>query len=252
MRPEFRESAKDVVMDQPLGRKLLAEYLGSLLLAALVIGSGIAAQRLSPGDTGLQLTENAAVTAVGLFAIILMFGPVSGAHFNPVVSFVDAAFGGLPWRHAFAYLPVQVAGCVSGAVLANLMFSAGAVSISTTHRATLAHGLSEVVATAGLIVVIFSLARSGRADRAPAAVGTYIGAAYWFTSSTSFANPAITVGRMFSDTFAGIAPSSAPVFIATQVVGGGLALLLVRALYPDIKPAQAAEVVVPHAASSAR
>ena len=231
-------------MEQPLPRKLVAEYLGSLLLAALVIGSGIAAQRLSPGDTGLQLMENAAATAAGLFAIILMFGPVSGAHFNPVVSFVDAALGGLPWRDALAYLPVQVAGCVSGAVLANLMFAGNAVSISTTHRATQAHGVSEVVATIGLILVIFSLARSGRAERAPAAVGAYIGAAYFFTSSTSFANPAITVGRMFSDTFAGIAPASAPLFIAAQVVGGGLALLLVRLLYPGISTSQAAEVVV--------
>lgn len=233
-------------MEQPLPRKLIAEYLGSLLLAALVIGSGIAAQRLSPLDTGLRLTENAAATAAGLFAIILMFGPVSGAYFNPVVSFVDAAFGGLPWRHAFAYLPVQIAGCVSGAVLANLMFGASAVSISTNHRATAAHGLSEVVATVGLILVISSLARSGRAEKAPAAVGAYIGAAYWFTSSTSFANPAITIGRMFSDSFAGIAPSSVPLFIAAQVVGGVLALLLVRALYPDITAQQAAKVVVPH------
>lgn len=239
-------------MEQPLPRKLVAEYLGSLLLAALVIGSGIAAQRLSPGDTGLQLTENAAATATGLFAIILMFGPVSGAHFNPIVSFVDAALGGLSWRHAFAYLPVQIVGCVSGAVLANLMFSASAVSISTTHRATAAHGLSEVVATVGLILVIFSLARSGRGERAPAAVGAYIGAAYWFTSSTSFANPAITVGRMFSDTFAGIAPASSPVFLAAQVVGGGLALLLVRVLYPGVTPSQAAEVVVPHVAVPSR
>ena len=238
-------------MEQPLSRKLVAEFLGSMLLAALVIGSGIAAQRLSPGDTGLQLAENAAATAAGLFALILMFGPISGAHFNPVVSFVDAAFGGLPWRHALAYLPVQVAGCVGGAVLANLMFSGAAVSISTTHRATAAHGLSEVVATAGLILMIFSLARSGRTERAPAAVGAYIGAAYWFTSSTSFANPAITLGRMFSDTFAGIAPSSAPLFLAAQILGGGLALLLVRALYPGVAAARAADVVIPHTAASA-
>ena len=233
-------------MAQPLSRKLLAEYLGSLLLAALVIGSGIAAQRLSPHDAGLELTENAAATAAGLFAIILMFGPVSGAHFNPVVSFVDAAFGGLPWRHALAYLPAQILGCISGAVLANLMFGASAVSISTTHRATFAHGLSEVVATIGLILVIFALARSGRADRAPAAVGAYIGAAYWFTSSASFANPAITIGRMFNNSFAGIAPASAPLYIAAQVVGGGLALLLVRTLYPDMTARQAETVVVPH------
>lgn len=218
----------------PLSRKLVAEFIGSLLLAALVIGSGIAAQRLSPGDTGLQLTENAAATAAGLFAIIVMFGPVSGAHFNPVVSAVDAALGGLSWRHAMAYMPVQVAGCVSGAVLANLMFSAAVVSISTKDRATVTHGLSEVVATIGLVLVIFALVRSGRAERAPAAVGAYIGAAYWFTSSTSFANPAITIGRMFSDSFAGIAPASVPLFIAAQVIGGGLAILLVRVLYPAV------------------
>jgi len=216
----------------PLGRRLLAEFLGSAFLAALVIGSGIAAQRLSPGQTGLELLENSAVTAAGLFAIILMFGPVSGGHFNPVVSFADAAFGGLSWRDATAYLPAQVAGCTAGAVLANAMFALPAVSISVKHRASGAHFLSEVVATAGLLVVIFALARSGRARTAPAAVGAYIGAAYWFTSSTSFANPAITIGRMFSDTFAGIAPSSAPAFIGAQIVGGVLAVGIIKALYP--------------------
>ncbi len=239
-------------MEQPLPRKLAAEYLGSLLLAALVIGSGIAAQRLSPGDTGLQLTENAAATAAGLFTIILMFGPVSGAHFNPVVSVVDAAFGGLPWRHALAYLPAQVAGCISGAVLANLMFSTNAVSISTTHRATPAHGLAEVVATAGLILVIFSLARSGRAERAPAAVGAYIGAAYFFTSSASFANPAITIGRMFSDTFAGIAPGSVLSFIGAQIIGGALAIAIIKTLYPAITSAEAADIIVPHRGEAGR
>ena len=185
----------------------------------MVIGSGIAAQRLSPGNTGLQLFENAAATAAGLFAIILMFGPVSGGHFNPVVSFVDAAFGGLRWRDAAAYLPVQVAGCVVGAVVANVMFSLAAIELSTKHRASPAHFLSEVVATLGLLLVIFALARSGRSRSAPAAVGAYIGAAYFFTSSTSFANPAITIGRMFSNTFAGIAPSSVPSFRGRP--GGG-------------------------------
>jgi arsenate reductase len=145
---------------------------------------------------------------------------------------VDAALGGLAWWRALAYVPVQIAGCVSGAVVANLMFSAPAISISTKDRATTAHGLAEVVATIGLVLVIFTLTRSGRGERAPAAVGAYIGAAYWFTSSTSFANPAITIGRMFSDTFAGIAPSSVPLFLAAQLVGGGLAVLLVRGLYP--------------------
>ena len=175
-----------------------------------------------------------------------MFGPVSGGHFNPVVSFVDAAFGGLSWRDAAAYLPAQVTGCIGGAVLANLMFALPAVSISAKHRATPAHFLSEVIATLGLIVVIFALARSGRSRSAPAAVGAYIGAAYFFTSSTSFANPAITIGRMFSDTFAGIAPASAPAYIAAQVIGGALAVAVIRALYPRLTPAEAADIIVPH------
>ena len=149
-----------------LWRRLLAEFLGSAFLAAVVIGSGIAAQRLSPGQTGLELLENAAATAAGLFAIILMFGPVSGGHFNPVVSFVDAAFGGLSWRDAAAYLPAQVAGCIAGAVLANLMFALPAVTISAKHRASPAHFLSEIIATLGLLLVIFALARSGRARSA--------------------------------------------------------------------------------------
>jgi arsenate reductase len=230
----------------PLWRRLLAEFLGSGFLAALVIGSGIAAQRLSPGQTGLELFENAAATAAGLFAIILMFGPVSGGHFNPVVSFVDAVFGGLRWREAAAYLPAQVAGCITGAVAANLMFALPAVTISAEHRASPAHFLSEIIATLGLLLVIFALARSGRARTAPAAVGAYIGAAYFFTSSASFANPAITIGRMFSDTFAGIAPSSVLPFIAAQVLGGILAVGVIKALYPAITPADAAEIIVPH------
>jgi glycerol uptake facilitator-like aquaporin len=210
-------------MTPSLPRRLLAEFLGAAFLAALVIGSGIAAQRLSPDDTGLQLLYNSAATAAGLFAIILMFGPVSGGHFNPVVSLVDAAFGGLSRRDALAYIPAQITGCVSGAVAANAMFS-----------------------TLGLLLVIFALARSGRISTAPAAVGAYIGAAYWFTSSTSFANPAITVGRMFSDTFAGIAPASAPAFVVAQLVGGVVALGLIRTLYPDVTPTEASAVVVPH------
>lgn len=229
-----------------LWRRLAAEFLGSAFLAALVIGSGIAAQRLSPGDTGLELLENAAATAGGLFAIILMFGPVSGGHFNPVVSFADAAFRGVSWRDAAAYLPAQVAGCIAGAIAANAMFALPAVSISVKSRASGPHFLSEIIATIGLILVIFALARSGRSQVTPAAVGAYIGAAYFFTSSASFANPAITVGRMFSDTFAGIAPASAPAFIAAQVVGGILAIGLVRLLYPGITPAEAADVAVPH------
>lgn len=230
----------------PLPRRLFAEFLGSAFLAATVVGSGIAAAQLSPGDTGLQLLENAAATAAGLFTFILMFGPVSGAHFNPVVSLVDAAFGGLRWRHAFSYIPAQVAGCIAGAVAANLMFDLSPVSISTTHRASDSHLFAEVIATFGLLLVIFALARSERGNLAPAAVGAYIGSAYFFTSSTSFANPAIDVGRMFSDTFAGIAPASVPAFVVVQLLGGVAAIVVIRVLYPGLTPDEAAKVMLPH------
>ncbi len=232
----------------PLPRRLFAEFLGSAFLAATVIGSGIAASQLSPGDTGLQLFENAAATAAGLFTFILMFGPVSGAHFNPVVSLVDAAFGGLSWRHACAYIPAQVLGCIAGAVAANVMFDLSAISISTTHRASPPHLFAEVIATLGLLLVIFSLARSRRGNLAAAAVGAYIGAAYFFTSSTSFANPAIDVGRMFSDSFAGIAPASVPAFVVVQLLGGVVAFFVIRVLYPDLTPDEASEVMLPHEA----
>jgi glycerol uptake facilitator-like aquaporin len=233
-------------MKAPLPRRLFAEFLGSAFLAATVIGSGIAAVQLSPGNVGLQLFENAAATAAGLFTFILMFGPVSGAHFNPVVSLVDASFGGLRWRHALAYIPAQVCGCIAGAIAANGMFALSAVSISTTHRASPSHLFAEVVATLGLLLVIFSLARTRRGASAPAAVGAYIGAAYFFTSSTSFANPAISIGRMFSNTFAGIAPASVPPFVVAQLIGGAVAIVVIRTLYPDITPDEAAEIMVPH------
>jgi glycerol uptake facilitator-like aquaporin len=213
-------------------RRCAAEFLGAGLLAAVVVGSGIAAERLSPGDVGLQLLENALATALALPVLILLFIHVSGAHFNPVVSLVDSALGMRSWRDTAAYIPVQIIGCIGGAVLANLMFGAAAVSISAKERLTGATFLAEVVATAGLVLVIFALARTGRASVIPAAVGAYIGAAYFFTSSTSFANPAITIGRMFSDTFAGIAPSSAFGFIAAQLLGGAVGLVLVRYFYP--------------------
>ncbi len=233
-------------MSAPLPRRLLAELLGSAFLAALVIGSGIAAQTLSPGDVGLQLLENAASTAGGLFAIILMFGPISGGHFNPAVSLADARFGGIGWRDALAYISVQIAGCALGAIVANAMFSLAAVSISTHHRASPAHLFSEAIATAGLLLVIFALARTGRARTAPAAVGAYIGAAYFFTSSASFANPAISVGRMLSNTFAGIAPTSVPAFVLAQLFGTLCAVLAIGVLYPDVTPEEAADVVLPH------
>ena len=206
--------------------------MGSLLLAAIVIGSGIAAQTLSPNAVGLELLENAAATAVGLYFLILVLGPVSGAHFNPVVSLVDAVTGGLRWRDVPGYVGAQVLGCVTGAIVANLMFSRAAVSISTHHRASSAHLFAEVVATAGLILVIFGLTRTGRGQHCASAVGSYIGAAYFFTSSTSFANPAIAVGRMFSNSFAGIAPASVPGFVGAELVGGAVGYVVITALFP--------------------
>jgi glycerol uptake facilitator-like aquaporin len=212
-------------------RRVTAEFAGAAGLTVVVIGSGIAAARLST-DPGMQLLENALVTALGLTVLILVFAPVSGAHLNPVVTLVDAALGGRPWADVARYLPAQLAGCIAGAVLANLMFGLAAVTWSTTERATWPHLLAEGVATAGLVFVVFALARTGRGALVAPAVGAYIGAAYFFTSSTSFANPAITVGRMFSDTFAGIAPASAPAFVVAQLVGALVGWLAVRALFP--------------------
>ena len=219
-------------MNSGLLRRLAAELLGSALLTALVIGSGIAAQRLSPDDVGLQLLENVFAIALGLPVLILVFVQISGAHFNPVVSLVDSLSGLRAWRDTALYIPVQIGGCIVGAILANLMFGDPAITISTTERLAPGAFLGEVVATAGLILVIFGLARSGRSNLTPVAVGAYIGAACFFTSSASFANPAITIGRMFSDTFAGIAPGSAPGFILAQLIGAAVGYLLVRFLHP--------------------
>lgn len=220
-------------------RRLLAEFLGTLLLTAVIVGSGIAAAKLSPGDPGLALGENAAATALGLFVIIAVFAPISGAHLNPVISIVDAILGRRTWRDAAAYIPAQIVGCTTGTVLANLMFGGPAVSLSANDRLTPATFLSESVATAGLVLVVFVLARTGRERFTPAAVAAYIGAAYFFTSSTSFANPAVTIGRMFSDTFTGISPASVPGFIGAQLVGAAIGLLLVRVLAPMAQPKEA-------------
>ncbi|WP_338100706.1 MIP/aquaporin family protein [Microbacterium excoecariae] len=214
-----------------LPREATAEFVGSALLAAIVIGSGIMASRLS-SDPGLQLLENALATALGLGVLIAMFAPASGAHFNPVVTLADAALGSRSWRQVAAYVPAQIAGCVVGAVLANAMFGLPAVSWASTDRVSPGNLLSEGVATAGLVAVIFLLVRTGRGALAAPAVGAYIGAAYWFTASTSFANPAITIGRMFSDTFAGIAPGSVLPFLAAQVNGAALGLGLAVWLAP--------------------
>ncbi|OKI85222.1 MIP family protein [Micromonospora sp. CB01531] len=237
-------------MSLALPRRASAEFAGTALLVAAVVGSGIAAARLSPTDVGLQLLENAIATALALGALILTFGPVSGAHFNPVVSAVDWWLGrragtGLTARELAAYTAAQIGGAIVGAVLADLMFGLSAVTWSRTDRTGGNLWLAEVVATAGLVVLVFALARSDRTSAAPAAVGAYIGAAYWFTSSTSFANPAVTIGRAFTDTFAGIAPTSVPGFIAAQLVGGLVAIAALAAWYPHAADTADA-VVVPH------
>ncbi|OJX63552.1 MAG: aquaporin family protein [Micrococcales bacterium 73-13] len=219
----------------PLWRRAAAELLGTGLLVTVVVGSGIAAQRLSPGDVGLQLLENSIATALGLTVLILIFQPVSGAHLNPVVTLADRALGARHrGREIAVYLVAQIIGGIGGALLANLMFGVPA-ALSATDRATPGQALGEVVATAGLILTIFALARTGRAALIAPAVGAYIGAAYWFTSSTSFANPAVTIGRIFTDTFAGIAPTSALWFLAAQLVGGAVGVGLVLLLFPNRK-----------------
>lgn len=243
-------------MNPSPARRLLAEFLGTALLVAVVVGSGIAAQQLSPDDIGLQLLENSMATVFGLAALILMFGPVSGAHFNPVVSLADWFLGrrvgkGLSLVQVGAYVVAQIVGGIGGALLANVMFDVDQ-AISTKDRATGGHFVAEIVATAGLVALIFALVRSDRGALAAPAVGGYIGAAYWFTSSTSFANPAVTIGRIFSDTFAGIAPGSVAPFILAQLVGLVVGVLLILALYPvagNRVEDRADDVVVPHSNS---
>jgi glycerol uptake facilitator-like aquaporin len=230
-------------MKPELSRRVIAETVGTALLVAVVVGSGIAAQRLSPGDVGLQLLENSIATAAGLVALILAFGSVSGAHFNPVVTLADRWLGGITTRDALAYIPAQIVGACIGAVIANLMFDVDPITFSTHSRSSGGLWLGEMVATFGLLMVILGVVRSGRSSAAPFAVASYIAAAYWFTSSTSFANPAVTIGRTLTDTFAGIKPSSAPLFIVAQFVGGAGAVALARFLYPDLP---AADLVVPH------
>ncbi|URN08901.1 aquaporin family protein [Actinomadura madurae] len=215
-----------------LPRRALAEALGTALLVTVVVGSGIMATRLSPQDVGVQLLENSIATAFGLTALILMFGSVSGAHLNPVVTAVDCLLQGRPLRDAAAYVPAQVLGAIGGAALANLMFDLPGVTTAGRDRSQPQLWLSEAVATLGLVLLIFALVRTGRTALAAPAVGAYIGAAYWFTSSTSFANPTVTIGRTFSDTFAGIAPASVPGFIAAQFLGAALGAALIAVFYP--------------------
>jgi glycerol uptake facilitator-like aquaporin len=226
-----------------LARSATAEAVGTALLVAIVVGSGIFAQRLSPGDEGLQLLENSMATAFGLMALILAFGKVSGAHFNPVVTLADRFLGGVDTRRAVAYIGAQVAGGCAGSVIANLMFDLPAVEWSAHTRTGSGLWLGEFVATFGLLTVILGVVRSGRADAAPFAVGAYIGAAYWFTSSTSFANPAVTVARTLTDTFAGIGPGSVPGFVIAQGAGATAAVALALFLHPAL-PNDADRIVV--------
>jgi arsenate reductase len=230
-------------VDRELARRASAEAVGTALLVAVVVGSGIAAQRLSPKDTGLELLENALATGAGLVALILAFGSVSGAHFNPVVTLADRILGGTTTRDGCWYVGAQIVGACIGCMIANVMFNLAAVNVSTHTRSSGALWLSEAIATFGLLIVIFGVVRAGRLGLAPFAVGAYITAAYWFTSSTSFANPAVTIGRTLSNTFAGIKPSSVPMFVVMQIIGGLVAVFAARFWYPDL-PADA--VVVPH------
>lgn len=213
-------------------RRLAAEALGTAFLVVAVVGSGITASRLSPDDVGLQLLENAAATAGALVGLILMFGAVSGAHFNPAVTLVDRLLGSISTRDAAGYAIAQTIGGCAGSVVANVMFELPALQLATRDRSSGALWLSEVVATVGLLLVIHGCVRTGRASAVPYAVGVWIGGAYWFTSSTSFANPAVTIARTLSDSFAGIAPASAPMFLVMQLIGAAIAYGLVRLFYP--------------------
>ena len=230
-------------MKPSLRRRLTAEFFGTLLLVATVVGSGIMAGRLANGNVALALLANTIATGATLVALILTFGRISGAHFNPVVSVADALEGGLPWSETLAYVFAQVLGGIGGTILAHAMFSLPFVSLSRHVRSGPAQFISEFTATFGLLSVIWGCSRS-RSNVVPFAVGSYITAAYWFTASTSFANPAVTIARCLSDTFAGIRPIDVPLFIAAQFAGGIIATLLFRWLVPSL-PSTAKNLLVP-------
>lgn len=219
-------------------RRIAAEGLGSLLLAATVIGSGIMAERLAAGNLAVALIANTGATVAVLATLIALLGPVSGAHFNPAVSLVQALRGALPWRDAGAYAAIQILGCCAGAILAHAMFSLALIQSSLHARTGMGQWLAEFVATLGLLLVVLG---HRKAQDAPWMVSAWIGAAYWFTSSTSFANPAITIARALSDTFAGISPSHVPAFILAQCLGALAALPVARWLFANAKPDSAAE-----------
>ena len=225
-------------------RRLVAEGLGTALLLAAVVGSGIMGERLAGGNVAIALLANALATGAALVALILTFGPISGAHFNPVVTLADASQGGLPWRLVPGYLAVQVIGAFAGVIAAHLMFGCPVLFASAHARAGGAQLFSEFVATFGLVATIWGCARR-RSEAVPFAVAAYIVAAYWFTASTSFANPAVTLARAATNTFAGIRPADVPGFILAQLAGGAAATVLFRWLVPAL-PATAKDVVVPH------
>ena len=215
-------------------RRVLAEAVGTFFLLLAVVGSGIMAQTLSPHDVGLQLLENAAATAGALVGVILMFGAVSGAHFNPVVSAVDAVLGTTQWLDVAFYVPAQIAGACAGVMVANVLYSHPVVTLSHHVRSSWALWLSEVVATVGLLLVINGCVRSGKSNVVPFAVGAWIAGAYFFTSSTSFANPAAAIGRCLTKSFAGIAPSSVAGFVVSEIVGAAIAIPLIVLFYPSV------------------
>ena len=225
-----------------LARRAVAEFFGTAFLVAAVIGSGIMADRLSGGNVGRALLENTIATGAALVALIVTFGPISGAHLNPVVTLIDAFESGLLWREAPFYIVAQILGGITGAIAAHLMFGLSPVSLSTHVRSGSSLIFSEFVATFGLVCVIWGSSRL-RPTAVPFAVGAYITAAYWFTASTSFANPAVTIARCLSDTFAGIRPADVPRFVGAQLVGGLVATLLFRWLAPSIR---GTEVLIPH------
>jgi glycerol uptake facilitator-like aquaporin len=225
-------------------RKLCSEGLGTALLLAAVVGSGIMGDRLAQGNVAIALLANAIATGATLAALILTFGPVSGAHFNPAVTIADASLGGLPWKEVPGYISAQIGGAVLGVACAHIMFELPVYSISHHARSGFAQVFSEFVATFGLLSVIWGCSRF-RSSSVAYAVAAYITGAYWFTASTSFANPAVTLARSLSDTFAGIAPVDAPGFIAAQLLGAAAATVLFRWLTPATSAA-AQDVVVPH------
>lgn len=239
------------MLSRALARQALAEALATAFLLIAVVGSGIAASRLSPNDTGLQLLENALATGAALVAILCAIGPVSGAHLNPIVTLVDRWFGGISSVAATVYCCAQVVGAALGVIVANVMFDLDPVEWSTKARDSGGQIMGEAVAVVGLLLVVFGVARSGLRNVAPFAVGAYITAAYFFTSSTSFANPAVTVARTLSDSFAGIDPGSVPGFLGGQVAGAVIAVAIIAIVYPRARDV-AADLVVPHTAETVR